>query len=62
MNDMKLRLVDHSAYNVEYVEDDTLTIAVALVSCLITILSDLLTHGRRTDLLEPPRTTQEKDG
>ena len=42
MNDMKLRLVDHSAYNVEYVEDDTLTIAVALVSCLITILFDLI--------------------
>ena len=42
MSDMKLRLVDHSAYNVEYVEEDTLTIAVALVSCLITILLDLL--------------------
>ena len=39
---MKLRLLDHTRYNVEYVEEDTLTIVVALVSCFITILLDLL--------------------
>ena len=49
MSDMKLRLLDHTRYNVEYVEEDTLTIIVALASCFITILLDLLWPPSQTE-------------
>ncbi len=59
MNDMKLRLVDHSTYNVEYVEYDPITIAIALVSVLITVLHHNLWP---TQLTSTTSTTQDSTG
>ena len=56
---MKTRQPDHSAYSVEYVEYDPITIAIALVSVLITVLHRNLWPTQSTSTTS---TTQDFTG